>query len=460
MQRRRFLKAAGIGSVAITATGALPSSVWGAEPGHSTHFIHQKECKVPIARKADVVVCGGGPAGIGAAIEAARSGASTVLIESAGFLGGTWTAGLLGVMLDTKGKGGLLKELMDILTRREWRVTSIGTGNLFTFEVEKMKLLLEEICQQAGVELMYYTSVTGSIVQKGRVTHVLVDSKSGHQAIEGKIFVDATGDGDLAALSGCRYDMGNAQGITQPMSMLGVLSGVEFEAIRDYVLCDGNSFRQAKKKLFNEILRGGYHPTYENPCLFMLNKDVFVLMATHQYEMSGISQADLTRASIAGRKELQKILESLRSLGGPWARLNVVSTASQIGVRDSRRIHGLRTVTEKDLIEGSKYPDAVCTVAQNVDVHPVQKANEANASYRQGVQSVPYEIPMGAIIARDIQGLMMVGRCISGDFIAQSSYRINSNSVMLGQSAGRIAARAAKEGILPQQVKFHYSQLG
>lgn len=459
MKRRSFIKTAGIGSVAITAAGTIPQSVWGATSKIEDGFVYQKEQKVPIVKKADVVVCGGGPSGVGAAIEAARSGAKTVLIESAGFLGGTWTAGLLGVILDTKGKAGLLKELMDTLTQRQWRVTSIGTGNLFTFEVEKMKILLEEVCQQAGVDLMYYTNVTGSIVKKGKITHVLTNSKSGHQAIEGKVFIDATGDGDLAAMSGCKYDMGNAQGVTQPMSMLGVLSGVEFESIKEFVLCDGNSFRQAKKKLFNEILKGGYHSTYENPCLFMLNKDVFVLMATHQYQMSGISQADLTKASIAGRKELQLILQSLRTVGGPWVNLNVVGTASQIGVRDTRRIHGLYTVCEQDLVEGKKHPDAVCTVAQNVDVHPVQKAHEANASYRQGVKSVPYEIPMGAIIAKDVQGLMMVGRCISGDFIAQSSYRINSNSVMLGQSAGRIAAKAAKIGILPQNVQFHYSQL-
>lgn len=460
MKRRNFLKNAGLGSVALTAASAVPSSVWGAEKSIEPGYILQKEQPVQVVKSVDVVVCGGGPSGIGAALEAARSGAKTVLIESAGFLGGTWTAGLLGVILDTKGKSGILKELMDLLTQREWRVTSVGTGNLFTFEVEKMKLLLDELCLQAGVELMYYTNVTGSRVNQGRVTHVFVDSKSGHQAIAGKIFIDATGDGDVAAMSGCGFDLGNANGITQPMSMLGVLSGVDFESIRPYVLCDGNSFREAKKKLFNEILRGGYHSTYENPCLFMLNKDVFVLMATHQYQKYGTSQADLTLASIEGRKELQMILQSLKSLGAPWAHLNIVGTASQIGVRDSRRIHGRYTVVEEDLVIGKKHADAVCTVGQNVDVHPINKTHETNASYRQGVKSIPYEIPMGAIIAKDVKGLMMVGRCISGDFIAQSSYRINSNSVMMGQSAGRIAAQAAKSGVLPQDIPFHYTQLG
>ena len=118
MRRRKFLKNAGLGTLVLGSASVLPTNLWAGNAPKDPKFVYEKELKIPVICEADVVVCGGGPSGIGAAIEAARRGAKTVLIESAGFLGGTWTAGLLGVILDTKDKDDLLKELMDKLTER------------------------------------------------------------------------------------------------------------------------------------------------------------------------------------------------------------------------------------------------------------------------------------------------------------------------------------------------------
>lgn len=174
--------------------------------------VAEKKRRVPVSRTADVVVCGGGPAGIGAAVEAARSGARVVLVEHAGFLGGTWTAGLLGVMLDHENKTGLMQELKQTLTERKWRNTKVWTDELFTFDVERMKLLLDELCAEHKIEVLLYTSVVAAVVDRGRITHVVTESKSGREAIAGEIFIDATGDGDVAALSGCGFDWGDADG--------------------------------------------------------------------------------------------------------------------------------------------------------------------------------------------------------------------------------------------------------
>ena len=157
---------------------------------------------------------------------------------------------------------------------------------------------------------------------------------------------------------------------------------------------------------------------------------------------------------------MHRIVDSLRSLGGRWEGLKLVATASQIGCREGRRIHGLYTVTEQDLVEERRHEDAVCEVRYGVDVHSVHLESEGKGgSYTRGIKSKPYDIPLRALIARDVKGLMMVGRCISGDFIAHSSYRVNSNSVILGQSAGRVAATAVREHKAPQEIRFHYSQL-
>ena len=245
------------------------------------------------------------------------------------------------------------------------------------------------------------------------------------------------------------------------MSMLGLVTGARFEEIEDCVLWNGRKTRRASKRnLIAEIRRGGFEASYKMPCLFLLHDDLYALMATHQYGAKSISRDDLTRASIEGRREVHRIVNSLRSLGGRWEGLKLVATASQIGCREGRRIHGLYTVTEQDLVEERRHEDAVCEVRYGVDVHSVHLESEGKGgSYTRGIKSKPYDIPLRALIARDVKGLMMVGRCISGDFIAHSSYRVNSNSVILGQSAGRVAATAVREHKAPQEIRFHYSQL-
>lgn len=460
MNRRKFLMRGGASALLLSSGSFLSKSCMlsAKEDGMKVKEIKEKSRIIPVIKNADVIVCGGGPSGIGAALEAARSGARTVLIEQSGFLGGTWTAGLLGVVLDHRNRGGLLQELKDILTERKWRLTSVDTGYLFTFDVERMKLLLDELCEKANVEVMLYTSIVSSVVENNRLTHVITESKSGRQAIQGKVFIDATGDGDLAALSGCGYDFGNEEGVTQPTSMLGLLTGIKFSEVQDYALWSGRKPRVSKKNLVEQIRKGGYSPTYENPCLFMVNEDVYSLMATHQYNVNSISQEDLTKASVIGRKEIHQIVDALHSLGGPWENVKLLTTSTQIGVREARRIHGLYTITEQDLVEGKRHEDAACEVTFGVDVHPLHKSHE-QGSYSRGVKSKPYDIPLKSLIAKDVEGLMMVGRCISGDFIAHSSYRVNGNSVILGQAAGRVAAESLKLNKPLREIHFHYRQL-
>ena len=157
MDRRDFLKKAGVATLLLSSGSVLAAATTVEDSMTPDGNVAEKKRRVPVSRTADVVVCGGGPAGIGAAIEAARSGARVVLIEHAGFLGGTWTAGLLGVMLDHENKTGLMQELKQTLTERKWRNTKVWTDELFTFDVERMKLLLDELCAGHKIEVLLYT---------------------------------------------------------------------------------------------------------------------------------------------------------------------------------------------------------------------------------------------------------------------------------------------------------------
>lgn len=409
---------------------------------------------IPIVEQADVVVCGAGPAGVAAAIASARCGARTRLIEVNGCLGGIWTAGLLCWILDMKDKPGLLVEIMS-------RIKQIKAGYVnqpgysFAYDVEAMKWLLEQMCAEEDVRIQLHTQIVAAARDKqDRLSLAITESKSGRQAWAGKVFIDATGDGDLAALAGCGFDLGRpADGKTQPMSMMAILSGIQFEHIKEFVRGTERDSNVPKLKLLAKLRKAGVDPSYSKPTLFRIHDDLFCLAANHQYDVLPTSAADLTEATMRARAEINGLVDALRRSGGVWKNLRLVATNEHIGVREGRRIHGLYTVSTGDLKQGLRHEDSICRVYFGVDVHSVSKS-EGKGITRTGVRSRAYDIPLRALIAKDVKGLMMAGRCISGDFIAHSSYRVTGNSVAMGQAAGVTAALAAQTNRLPRDVSW------
>ncbi len=455
MKRRGFIQTGILSSLSLSG-GLLLSNSWKANQQLIESKLLEGEKYLPIAGQYDVIVCGGGPAGVAAAIEAGRNGAKTLLVELQGCLGGIWTAGLLAWILDQANKPGIMRELENRLKDMD-AISPIDVGKNIAFDVEKMKLLLEEMCFESNVDILLHTRVAAAKKNlDNRVTHIITESKSFREAWEGKVFIDATGDGDLAALSGCGFDFGSEEdGSFQPMSLLMIVTGIEFNELKGFVRWSGDIGSASKKKLLQEMSRAGVVPSYLNPSIFPLDKDLFIVMTNHEYESSGLNAKDLTFATLHARRELHKIVSALRSLGKPWNNMRIIATAEQIGVREGRRIHGLYTVTKDDLILGTKHPDAVCTATFGVDVHSVKKEHELKTTgYNLGIKTKPYDIPLRSLIAKDVTGLMMAGRCISGDFIAHSSYRVTGNSVALGEAAGRVAAKAAMSNKLPNDINW------
>lgn len=453
MKRRNFLQIGALGGVA----GGLMYPLTSLSQNRSEkEFVKEDQREIPVSGEYDVVVSGAGPAGVMAAIEAGRSGARVLLIEIRGCLGGVWTSGLLSWILDQSNKPGIMRELESRLDKMDAKCP-IDTGTVLSYDVEKMKVLLEMMCQEANVDIVLHTRVVGSVKDhKRNLTHIITESKSGREAWKGKVFIDSSGDGDLAALSGCKFDFGNEQdGRFQPMSLLAIISGINFEEIKKFVRWSGDEKSISKKNLLEEMVRAGVLPSYTKPSIFPIHKDLFMIMANHEYGFSALNSRDVTKATIQARQELHKIIGGLRSLNGPWKNLRLISTAEHIGVREGRRIHGLYTVTKEDLIKGVRHKDGVCRVTFGVDVHSVKREHEdASGGYNQGIKSKPYDIPLRALIASDVGGLMMAGRCISGDFIAHSSYRVTGNAVAMGQAAGRVAALASTRNKLPQEIPW------
>lgn len=406
---------------------------------------------IPVAADFDVIVCGGGPAGVAAAIASARGGARTALLESQGCLGGVWTAGLLGWILDSDKKIGIMREITQQLDQRGARL-SATTG--VAYDPEAMKLLLEEMCLKAGVHVRLHTQVVSAGVDSDHRLRVAVtESKSGREAWQAQIFVDATGDGDLSAQAGCSFDIGAPEtGETQPMSLLAMVAGIHLNDVSELLI--GADDLPAKRRLYSEMERAGVPPSYALPVLLPIRDNLFALHANHEYGASAVDAADVTSATFRSRAELHRIVNSLQGLGGRWSDLRIVATASQIGVREARRVHGLYTVGEADMLDGARHDDAVCRVHFGIDVHSPDPTKSKTFTEDNRTATLPYDIPLRAQIAADVDGLLLAGRCISGDFLAHSSYRVTGNAVALGQSAGVVAALAANGRRLPQEVAW------
>jgi len=417
-------------------------------------YVTEPERRVPVAGQSDVLIAGAGPAGVAAALAAARAGATTRLIEAHGCLGGVWTAGLLVWMFEMD-QPGIPRE---ITRRLEQRGARIGDDpNRYTYDVEAMKLLLEEMCAEEGVEFQLHTRAAGVLSAGGRATHVLTESKSGRQGWAASCFVDATGDGDLAALAGCGFDVGREpSGQCQPMTYMALVSVASAAAVADCISFwrgDLSHRRGPVERLGAELRRAGVEPSYASPTLFQVRGNLLALMINHEYGVSATDAAAITAATVRGRAEVNRAVQALRNLGGPWAGLQIVATCEQIGVREGRRIHGRATVTQSDLAAGTRHDDAVCRVHFGVDVHCTDPAS-GTGQEPSPIRMQPYDIPMRALIARDVENLLLAGRCISGDFLAHSSYRVTGVAAATGQAAGAAAALSARRRIGPAELPW------
>ncbi|HCN27749.1 MAG TPA: FAD-dependent oxidoreductase [Verrucomicrobiales bacterium] len=451
--RRHFLSAALAGGAASQASAqdaqALAKDGQFQEPARG----------IPMADDADVIVCGAGPAGVTAAITAARAGARVRLFEWRGCLGGIWTAGLLGYFLDFN-KPGFAKELRDKLDARDARANSTSTSR-FCYDPEALKLLLEELCLEAGVKFQYHTKVSAAFREGARLTTIVTESKSGRQAWKAPVFIDTTGDGDLGHQAGCAFETGISEDCPcQPMSLNALLVVKDAEALREFIRFGQpkpgeNSDSEKKQRIKDALVSTGHYPSYAGPTMWHVRDNLVFAMMNHEYGVKAWDAAEITAATVRARAEMNKMVAGLRALGGPWEGIQIVATAEQIGVRDGRRIRGRYVVLQDDLANGARHDDAVTRVTFGIDVHALSADdNKKHAIMPKPVKMKPYDIPLRALIAKDVDGLMMAGRCISGDFIAHSSYRVTGNAVAMGEAAGVTAALAALSKRLPHEVAW------
>ncbi|MDR3709440.1 MAG: FAD-dependent oxidoreductase [Capsulimonadaceae bacterium] len=401
--------------------------------------VHEPSREIPVARTTDVLVCGGGPAGIAAAFTARRAGASVLLIERHPFLGGVWTAGALTILIDTERKSGLNRKIVERLRKRsavafwkefpEWPV----------YGVEAMKGVLDDMVDELDLDVQLYTNVAAVASEGRKVTGVFTESKSGREFIDAKVVIDTTGDGDVAALAGCPFEMGRpGDGKMQPMTLYGRVGGYRGAPVHI-------------EPILSIARSAGFEPSYGRVTLFEQpgQPGVFMLMATHKYG-SAIDVRNLTRVEFEARREIRQLVEILQKHGGPdWADAYLIDTGPFIGVREGRRILGRYYLTYEDLECGRKFEDGICRVGFGVDIH---HPDPEEGRGLKNMKTLPYDIPYRSLLAQGVDNLMMAGRCISGDHIAMASYRVTGDAVAMGEAAGLAAAIACETGVTPTEI--------
>ena len=413
----------------------------------------------------DVVVCGGGFAGVSAAVSAAREGSRVVLVESGGELGGDITKGIVPQILDAAGKGGLVAELFDFLNarhrtspRKGKRLDADGNNLSGTMvDLEYVKYFLEKRCLDAGVAVLYHSNVAFSEMEKDKIKRILVASESGTYAVEGRIFIDATGNGSLASMSGCQYEFGHPEsGLPQPCSTSMLVTGLD-ESLPS---TDTNADKVALKA---RLSASGINVSAEWITLVKVPQNGCRLLTfNNQYDVDPFDVLSVSEATARARIECMEVAEKMRCVEG-FENMEVLSVSSHIGEREGRRIRGLYRLTFEDITEGRRFEDAICAASFSIDVHKISADDRED--HKRGKQTVTYHIPYRCLVAADCRNLLLAGRCISGDFYAHASYRVVGNVIPTGEASGFAAARCVREDrapsdILAAEINGYMKQIG
>lgn len=410
----------------------------------------------------DIVIVGGGTSGTMAAIAAGRMGLKTIIVEKNGFLGGTATGALVAPMMSTN-QNDYISDLNEEI-RAKLMETGDGFGNWFNPEM--LKIVLEELTVRAGVNISYYSHFKGVELKDGKIVKVLIESKGGEESLKGKIFIDASGDADLAAASGVAYESGDSSGKNQPVTIRFQMGNVDIQRFSDFVRelgqtkeLDIQRFHTAHTEDGNWPLKPIFEKAIKEGCLLYDDSKYFQCfsIAGRKREIGfncpeifetidGSKSEQLSRAQILGKEKIRRYVNFMKTLPGfEEAYLSVI--APMAGVRESKRVRGRFILTGADILSYRKFETRVISSRYPVDIHDMSQAQrEALEKLRKDIEEVEryYDIPWDIMLTEEIENLIVTGRCISADFIAQSAIRIQTVVRALGEAAGYMAALAVK----------------
>ena len=469
ISRRNLLKLAGVAAV---GTVLDKKSADAAEISGET--VKYAEKKLPVLYSVDICVCGGGPAGTAAAVNAARNDSSVVLIERGVALGGLGVLGCVYPFMQTHAPNSDTPYLVELKNRlRGYGIEPFdGVTGQTWHNPETLCLIHDEMCSESGVNVLYQTVVVDSLTSKGKINAVIVQTIAGLAAIKAKTFIDATGDAYLARNSGVDCEKGYEKtGNNQPMSFRFEMGGIDTEKLYNYVAIELNEdwcksklpyfeiaeamHRKQRYKLENLMARGvetgeitqdeaEYMQAYT-----IIGKNGVMSMNCPEIpvKFSATDPISYSKAVIFGRKMMRNISRYLIKHLPGFENSFISREAVMLGARESWRIKGKYYMVEDDYHNQSRFPDAVCRTAWFIDAHGEKVSEKLPAG---GF----YEIPYRALVSDKISNLIVVGRCISASFILQASMRIQPTCASIGEAAGIAAAYGIQNRIAANQIDW------
>ena len=427
--------------------------------------------RAQLAAEVDVLVVGGGPAGIGAALGAADAGASVVLAERYGFLGGNATAALVMPLMSfhtdrptlesgqaklfptDHGPGepviaGVLERLLERLIAMRGAIRpSLDTGYVVPFDPELFKGVALDLLDEAGASLLLHAFASDVLMKEGRIDGVIFETKSGPLVVRARAVVDATGDGDIAARAGAPYEIGReSDGLVQPMTLMFRIADFEREAFLAYAREHPDQWRGVLG-LWDLVQQATAAGELDLP-----REDILFFATPHPREVSVNSTRvtgvlatdvwDLTRAEFVARRQMRQIATFLQKYVPGFADSYVVQSGVHVGVRETRRIKGDYLLTAQDILGACKFEDVIARGSYPVDIHnPTGKGT----ILKKLPPGEAYDIPLRCLLPQGIENLLVAGRCISGTHEAHSSYRVMPIAIATGQAAGVVAGLVAGE---------------
>jgi hypothetical protein len=432
-----------------------------------------------VAGSCDVLVVGGGPAGIGAALGAAAAGAKTVLVERYGFLGGNATAALVMPLMsfftehprrgqlnrltllppdhgpgDPVLAGSVRLFLHRLIEHGGALAPGEDTGFTVPFDPEMFKLVALELLDEAGVQFLFHAFASG-VIGEGRPSGVVFETKSGPLVIHARQIVDCTGDGDIAAAAGAPYEIGrDPDGLVQPMTLLFRMMDFERAAFEGYVREHPKEWRGVHGlwDLVRQATEAGELDLPREDILFFATPhpneiSVNSTRVTRPTPLLGTDVWDLSYAEWISRRQMRQIAAFLRRYVPGFANAYNGQSGATVGVRETRRILGDYRLTGEDVLRAAKFDDVIARSTYPIDVHNPQGTGTILQRLPPGEA---YDIPLRCLIPRDVDHLLTAGRCISGSHEAHSSYRVMPVAMAIGQAAGSASALAALKDTAPR----------
>jgi len=432
-----------------------------------------KELK--INTKSDVLVVGAGPAGLAASIASARHGADTILLERHGTIGGMGGVALVGPYMtcyDTEGNNqivrGIFQELVDRMVEKGGAihpskveagseyVSFIGPGhhNATPFDPEVMKYVAMEMLMEAGVKVKLHTFFADCLVEQNNIRYSILADKKGLSLAEAKVFIDTTGDGDLAASAGVPFDKGRSKdGKLQPATMFMIINNVNDKAVIEW------KKEHPNERLFQSLVRKAKEngdfpedcPRKHVGLYKMPRRGHWRVNTSRVLGVDGTDPESLTTAEVKGRRQAHKLIKFFNDYCPGLGEAQLLTTGCQVGIRETRRIRGQYKLTKDDVRKGKKFEDTIARYAYYMDVH--NPSGTGQESERVFVEDEPFfEVPYRALIPLDIDNLLIGGRCISADRPANGAIREMPACSATGQAAGTAASLSVGMGNLPRNL--------